>query len=98
METLFEGTITESAIYPREIFGKALEKKAVFLILVHNHPSGDVTPSKEDLKLTKNLILAGLLLQCKIIDHIIIGKNGYFSMAEKGIIENLEKEILGILK
>jgi DNA repair protein RadC len=98
IETLFEGTITESAIYPREIFNKALEKKAVFLILVHNHPSGDVTPSKEDIKLTKNLILAGLLLQCKIIDHIIIGKNGYFSMAEKGIIENLEKEISSILK
>jgi DNA repair proteins len=73
-------------------------KKGCFLILVHNHPSGDVTPSKEDIKLTKNLILAGLLLQCKIIDHIIIGKNGYFSMAEKGIIENLEKEISSILK
>jgi len=98
IETIFEGTITESVIYPREIFAKALEKKAVFLILVHNHPSGDVNPSKEDIKITKNLILAGYLLQCKIIDHIIIGKNGYFSMAENGIIENLEKEIISALK
>ncbi len=98
IETLFEGTITESAVYPREIFAKALENRAVSLILVHNHPSGDPTPSKEDLKLTKNLMLAGHLLHCKIIDHIIIGKNEYFSMAEKGIIENLEKEIIGVLR
>jgi len=65
---------------------------------VHNHPSGEVNPSKEDIKITKNLILAGYLLQCKIIDHIIIGKNGYFSMAENGIIENLEKEIMSALR
>jgi len=98
IETLFEGTITESAVYPREIFAKAVEKKAVSLILVHNHPSGDTNPSKADIKLTKNLILAGYLLQCKIIDHIIIGKDGYFSMAEKGIIENLEKEVVEALR
>ena len=98
IETLFEGTITESAVYPREIFNKAFEKKASLLILVHNHPSGDLTPSKEDIKLTKNLILAGHLLQCKVIDHLIIGKNGYFSMAENGLIETLEKEILNILR
>lgn len=98
IEKLFEGTITESVVYPREVFTKALEKKAVFLILVHNHPSGDINPSKEDIKLTKNLILAGHLLQCKVVDHIIIGKNGYFSMAEKGIIENLEKEVREVLR
>jgi len=98
IEKLFEGTITESTCYPREIFTKAFEKKASSIILVHNHPSGDPTPSKEDINFTKNLILAGYLLQCKILDHIIIGKDGYYSMAEKGIIENLEKEILPSLK
>jgi DNA repair protein RadC len=98
IETLFEGTVTESAVYPREIFVKAFEKNAASLILVHNHPSGETTPSKEDIRLTKNMILAGRLLQCKVIDHIIVGKEGYFSMAEKGIIESLEKEITGVLR
>ncbi len=98
IEKIFEGTINESICYPREIFAKAFERKASSIILVHNHPSGDPTPSKEDIKFTKNLILAGYLLQCKILDHIIIGKDGYYSMVEKGILENLEKEILLNLK
>ncbi len=93
VEKLFEGTLTETAVYPREIFAKALEKKAVSLILVHNHPSGNLTPSKEDIRLTKLLILTGKLLQFKILDHLIIGETGYYSMAEKGIIEKLEKEL-----
>ncbi len=93
IDTLFMGTVTESAVYPREIFTKALEKKAVSIILVHNHPSGDVSPSQHDLNITKILILAGNLLQIKVLDHIIIGKEGYFSMAEQGIMENLEREV-----
>jgi DNA repair protein RadC len=93
IETLFEGTLTESAVYPREIFAKVFQKQAVSIILVHNHPSGDPSPSRQDLKLTKTIILAGILLQVKVLDHIIIGKEGYFSMAEKGIMEKLEKEI-----
>jgi len=93
VEKLFEGTLTETAVYPREIFAKALEKKAVSLILVHNHPSGNLIPSKEDIRLTKLLILTGKLLQFKILDHLIIGETGYYSMAEKGIIEKLEKEL-----
>ncbi|QER41987.1 DNA repair protein RadC [Thermodesulfobacterium sp. TA1] len=93
VETLFEGTLHESAVYPREIFKKTLEKKALSIVLVHNHPSGDPTPSREDLVLTKRLILAGELLQIKVLDHVIIGKNGYYSMAEKGDIERLKAEI-----
>lgn len=93
IEKLFEGTLTETAVYPREIFAKALEKKAVSLILVHNHPSGNLTPSKEDIRLTKLLILTGKLLQFKILDHLIISETGYYSMAEKGIIEKLEREL-----
>ncbi|MCS7278800.1 MAG: DNA repair protein RadC [Thermodesulfobacteriaceae bacterium] len=93
IETLFEGTLTESVVYPREIFAKVLEKRAVSLILVHNHPSGNLKPSKADLAITKKLILAGNLLQFKILDHLIISKEGYFSMAEEGIMEKLEREL-----
>ncbi|MBZ4681787.1 DNA repair protein RadC [Thermodesulfobacterium sp.] len=92
-ETLFEGTLHESAVYPREIFKKALEKKALSIVIVHNHPSGDPMPSKEDFVITKKLVLAGELLQIKVLDHVIIGKNGYYSMAEKGDIERLKAEI-----
>jgi DNA repair protein RadC len=91
-EKLFEGTLTEAVVYPREVFAKALQNKAVSLILVHNHPSGNLKPSSEDINLTKKLILAGLLLQINILDHIIVSKNGYFSMAEEGIIEKLNNE------
>lgn len=93
VETLFEGTLTESVVYPREVFAKVLEKKAVSIILVHNHPSGNLNPSKADLAITKKLILAGKLLQFKVLDHLIISKEGYFSMAEKAIIERLEREL-----
>lgn len=93
LETLFEGTLTESAVYPREVFAKVLEKKAVSIILVHNHPSGNLKPSKADLDLTKKLILAANLLQFKVLDHLIVSKEGYFSMAEEGIIASLEREL-----
>lgn len=98
IETLFEGTLHESTVYPREVFKKAIEIKAFGIILVHNHPSGEVNPSKEDIFLTKKLILTGELLQIKVIDHVIIGKNGYFSMAENQLIEKLKNEILTSLK
>ncbi len=98
IDTLFMGTITESIVYPREIFTRALEKRAISIILVHNHPSGSIKPSKEDINITKILILTGNTLQIKILDHIIIGKEGYFSMAEKGIIEELEKDCKRILR
>jgi len=98
IETLFEGTITETAVYPRELFLKAFNLGAVSIILVHNHPSGKLEPSLHDLNLTEKLMLAGLLLQVKVLDHIIIADSGYFSMAEQGIIEKLEEKVRSILK
>lgn len=87
IEKLFEGTITESICYPRKIFAKTFEKSASSIILVHNHPSGKPTPSKEDAKFTKNLIIAGYLLQCKIVDHIITSKNGYYKWLKKEFLK-----------
>ncbi|MCX7874252.1 MAG: DNA repair protein RadC [Caldimicrobium sp.] len=92
LERLFEGTINESVVYPREVFGRAYKYGATFLILAHNHPSGNLNPSREDLKLTKMLSFAGFLLNLKVLDHLIIGPQGYLSFAERGIMEELERE------
>lgn len=93
IEKLFEGTITESAVYPREIFGRAYSLGASKLILVHNHPSGNLSPSKEDIRITRIISLAGLLLNMRVIDHLIVAEEGYFSFAEKGLMEEIEREL-----
>ncbi|MFN4131561.1 MAG: RadC family protein [Caldimicrobium sp.] len=92
-EKLFKGTINESAVYPREIFGRAYQLGASKIVLAHNHPSGNLTPSEADKKLTKELILAGYLLQINVIDHLIIGLDNYYSFAEAGLMETLEREV-----
>jgi DNA repair protein RadC len=78
-ELLQEGTVDQSAVYPRKIIERALRQKAVALILVHNHPSGNPEPSSHDRHLTKMLIQLSESLGIKIHDHIIIGRNEYFS-------------------
>ncbi|TDT71918.1 DNA repair protein RadC [Hypnocyclicus thermotrophus] len=85
-EILFEGTLDKSIIYPRELVKKILFHEAKSVIFVHNHPSGDVSPSKSDIDLT--LFLKDLLYKLEIIllDHIIIGKNCYYSFKENNII------------
>ncbi len=93
IERLFEGTVSESVVYPREVFGRAYELGASKLILAHNHPSGNLNPSEEDKKITRLLILGGLLLNLKIIDHLILGKDSYYSFAEEGLMENIEREV-----
>lgn len=93
VEKLFEGTITESAVYPREIFARGYALGASKLILAHNHPSGNLTPSKEDIKITKLIALAGALLNLMVLDHLIIGEDRYFSFAEAGLMEEIEREI-----
>lgn len=93
LEKLFIGTINESVIYPREIFGRAYQLGASQIVLVHNHPSGSLTPSQADKNLTKQLLLAGHLLQIKVVDHLIIGIDNYFSFAEAGLLETLEREV-----
>lgn len=83
---IIEGTVNQATPIIREIFQKALQNFAVFIICVHNHPSGTPAPSNEDKEFTKALCAAGEVLQIKVLDHIIIGNNSYFSLADEGFI------------
>ncbi len=80
---LFRGTVNSSVISPREIYLEALSARAVQIILLHNHPSGDAKPSREDLQATKRVFEAGALLGIQLTDHIIIGEHTYVSFREK---------------
>lgn len=80
------GTVNQSLISPREIMIEALKCYAVNIILIHNHPSGDPTPSKEDVLATNRISNAGKLIGIFVIDHIIIGDNSYISLKEKGLL------------
>ena len=82
-EVISIGTLNASIIHPREVFKSAIRESANSIILVHNHPSGDPTPSKEDEKITKTLNEAGNLLDIEVLDHVIIGKNVYYSFKER---------------
>lgn len=82
-----KGTVNATVISPRELFLEALQKNAVSIILMHNHPSGDPTPSREDVLLTKRVQEAGELIGIELLDHIIIGNNCYISLKEKGFIK-----------
>ena len=75
-----KGTVNASLVSPRELFVEALQKNAVSIILLHNHPSGDPTPSMEDIILTKRIKEAGNLIGIELLDHIIIGNNCYVSL------------------
>ncbi|GAQ95787.1 DNA repair protein RadC [Thermodesulfovibrio aggregans] len=81
-----EGTLNQSLIHPREVFKEAVKESAYAVILVHNHPSGDPSPSEQDIEITKKLKKASEILEIPILDHVIIGRERYFSMKEKGIL------------
>lgn len=81
-----EGTLNQSLIHPREVFKEAVKESAYAVILVHNHPSGDPSPSEQDIEITKKLKKASEILEIPILDHVIIGRERYFSMKEKNII------------
>ena len=83
---IFKGTVNASLISPREVFITALEKHAVGIILLHNHPSGDPTPSTSDVLLTKRIKEAGSMIGIELLDHIIIGNNCYMSFSEQKLI------------
>ena len=86
-ETLVSvGILDASLIHPREVFNPAVKASCHAVILVHNHPSGEAEPSNADIEVTKMLYNAGDIIGISILDHIIIGKQGYSSMKEKGII------------
>lgn len=82
---LFIGTINESLVHPREIFKEAYLLSASSVICVHNHPSGNVNPSNNDIIITKQLIEVGKILGIRVLDHIIIGKDSYYSFNDNGI-------------
>lgn len=86
---LFMGTVNRSIVHPREVFKHAYLCSASGIICVHNHPSGDISPSKEDVRLTNSLVEIGKLNGIPIIDHIIIGNDNYYSFYEEGEIINL---------
>jgi DNA repair protein RadC len=86
VETMFKGTVSSSAIYPREIVKGAIKKDASSVILVHNHPSGDPTPSSEDKRITADVVDALKTVDISVLDHIIIGDNRYFSFASEKLL------------
>lgn len=87
-ETIFVGTLNESVIHPREIFRIAIEENAAGVILLHNHPSGDSSPSDFDVEVTREITKAGEVLGIEVLDHLIIGDGDYFSLREKGYFRN----------
>ncbi len=92
-QDLFQGSLTGSAVYPREVMTLALELRAAALIFVHNHPSGDPAPSAEDRRLTRELVWAARLLGIEVLDHIVIGGSQYFSFADEGLIARYRRDL-----
>jgi len=86
------GTVNRTLIHPREVFGEAIRENAAALILCHNHPSGRIQPSEEDVETTRMLMDASRIIGIPVLDHIIIDKNGYFSFLEHHLLFNEEEE------
>jgi DNA repair protein RadC len=84
--TISRGTLTSTLVHPREVFREAIAERAAAVILIHNHPSGDPTPSKEDREITDQMVAAGKLLDIPVHDHIVIGRGRYASFAEAGLL------------
>jgi len=78
------GLLNRTLIHPREVFVRAIKDNAASVILAHNHPSGNVEPSREDREATQRLVKAGALLGIEVLDHLIIGKSGFYSFRESG--------------
>jgi DNA repair protein RadC len=92
METLFEGTLNASSVYPREVIRAALQHRAAALIFAHNHPSGDPAPSAEDAAITRQLVLAGRLMGITVHEHLVMGDGRYFSFADSGQIARMNAD------
>lgn len=86
MDIVSIGSLNQSIVHPRETFKNSLLSSAAAIILIHNHPTGDPSPSSEDLAITKRLKEAGEILGIKILDHIIIGEGEYLSFVERGLL------------
>ncbi|HBE45180.1 MAG TPA: hypothetical protein DDW17_06970 [Deltaproteobacteria bacterium] len=85
--TISEGTLTKSIVHPREVIKEAIAESASALVLIHNHPSGEPQPSQDDIEITNRMVAACELVGIRILDHIIIGDNNYFSFFNEGLIK-----------
>jgi DNA repair protein RadC len=94
---LSSGTVNSSSVSPREVIEGAIKSHAAALIFVHNHPSGNPEPSTSDKSLTRELVYAGRIMRLKVLDHIIIGDNRYYSFAGEGFIEEYETDFLSTM-
>ena len=81
-----QGTLTSSPVHPREVFGRAIREGAAAVVFVHNHPSGDPSPSSDDLDITRRLAEVGELVGIKVLDHVIVGDGTYTSLADRGLL------------
>lgn len=86
-KTIFVGSLNASIVHPREVFREAIKVSAASVIVAHNHPSGDPTPSREDIEVTKRLVRAGEVIGIDCLDHLIIGDGKFLSLKEKGYID-----------
>ncbi|MDL1930217.1 RadC family protein [Ligilactobacillus salivarius] len=86
-KVIFKGTLNSATVHPREIFKHALNFSCARILVAHNHPSGNVEPSENDIQLTKRLINAGKMIGIELIDHVIVGSEVYLSLAEEKIVE-----------
>jgi DNA repair protein RadC len=95
-EDLSQGTVNASAVFAREVMASAIKHHATALIFVHNHPSGNVTPSQDDRAITRELVLASSVMNLKVLDHLIIGDNCHYSFAAQRLIQKYEVEVEGM--
>jgi DNA repair protein RadC len=97
---IYEGTITQCLLYPREIIKACIDKGALSIVIIHNHPSGDPTPSENDRKVTRKLLFATKEMDISLLDHIIIGQQGkgYFSFYEEGLMERYNNSYRSIME
>jgi DNA repair protein RadC len=85
-EIVSTGSLTSSIVHPREVFKAAILANAAGLVFMHNHPSGDPNPSLDDIEITKRLVKAGNLLGIEILDHVIVGRDGFYSFRQHNLI------------
>jgi len=85
-QTIFIGSLNASIVHPREVYKEAFKRSAASIIAIHNHPSGDPTPSREDIEVTKRLVECGKIIGIELLDHLIIGEHKYVSLKEKGYV------------
>jgi DNA repair protein RadC len=81
-----EGSLSASIVHPREVFAPVLRESAAAVLFVHNHPSGDPSPSREDIEITSSLKQIGDLMGVRVLDHIIVGNGDYVSLADRGML------------